>query len=116
MLTIEPFLVDAGDRRNGMGLVSDTQRTAWFRVPSHRTRGPHPPRERLWRTEIGVGTIESERGLGMTWVEEGEVVPISEGCALCGRLVWLASSSVACREGDVEVGEMGRCEGVSERE
>ena len=52
----------------------------------------------------------------MTWVEEGEVVAVPEGRAECERLERASAGSVACWEGDVEVGEVSRGEGVGERE
>ena len=52
----------------------------------------------------------------MTRMEESEVVAVPEGRALYGRLVWLASGSVARWEGDVEIGEMSLGERVGERE
>jgi hypothetical protein len=113
---VEPLLLDAGYRRHGVGVVTDLQRTARLRVPSHGARRPHAPRKWLRRTEISVGTIGTECALGMTRVEEGEVVAVPEGCVDCGGLVWTSAGSVTCREGDVEVGEVCRSEGVGKRE
>ena len=113
---VESLLLNAGYRRHGVGAVTDPQRAAWLRVPSHGARCPHAPRKWFRGTEISVGAIGTECALGMTWVEEGEVVAVPEGRADCGRLVWTRAGSVACWEGDVEVGEVCRGEGVGERE
>ena len=57
-----------------------------------------------------------ECALGMTWVEEGEVVAVPEGRADRGRLERASAGSVASWEGDVEVDEVCQGEGVGERE
>lgn len=112
---VKPLLVDASDRRHGTSLLPDPQRPAWLVVPSHRARGPHTPRERLRGTEVSIGTVGAESTLGVTRVEEGEVVAVPEGRARCGGLVWVTGAgSIARWEGDVEVGEVGWGEGVGE--
>lgn len=113
--SVEPLLLDAGDRRHRTGIVSRLERSTRLGVPPHRARGPHTPRKRLRGTEIRVGPVWAECVLGMVGVEEGEVMAIREGGALRGGTVWVACvGTVARRESDVEVGEVGWGEGVGE--
>lgn len=44
-------------------------------IPPYLSPHPHPPRERLGRAEIGLGTIRSQGVFGVPGVEKDEVMP-----------------------------------------